>query len=127
MQDNHPDAIPVQIGGRERLLKFTLGAFVAAAHRKVRFGLADLAAPALSDLPVLVWIGLLTDYPRLTLDTVVKWVEEGIESGTFRMADFFAAVAPRLVRIMGAEPGDVAAGEEDDELAPGVLSADPLE
>lgn len=77
MDDKHPDAILVDLGGKSRRLKLGPAAFRLAAKRHgTTITTTELASPTLDVLAQLVWIGLLPDEPDLTEDEVLVWLAQ---------------------------------------------------
>ena len=74
MDNNHPDAIAVEINGKTKYAKFTPGAIDAAASRhgyRIRF--SDLTDLALSDFTRIAWIAFLHDTPALKFEKFLAW------------------------------------------------------
>lgn len=76
MTDQHPEAITIPLGGKDRRLKFGMAAFRRAEIRGVRIPVEQLLAPTLGMIPLLIWIGLLKDEPDLKEDTVLAWLDD---------------------------------------------------
>ena len=77
MDQNHPDAIVVTLGGEARRLRLGPAAFrLAQRDHGVEFSLSDFGEAALSPakLALLVWVGLLPDNRDLQEDTVIDWL-----------------------------------------------------
>src|SRR5690625_1287036 len=69
-------AVTVTIGGKERELRYSVGAFTVSQVRyKIRLPVSALTDPTIGDMVIILWIGLLTHYPRLDLATVTGWIE----------------------------------------------------
>ncbi len=79
MENDHPDAIVVTLGGKARRLKLGPAAFrLAERDHDITFSLADFDQAVLSPgrLAMLVWIGLLPDDRELEEDTVLEWLDD---------------------------------------------------
>jgi len=115
--------LTVSLGGQERELRFTLKAFTAAQQRyDVRYTLAMLAEPSLADVPVLAFIGLLEENPRLTLSKVVGWMEDDPPD----VSVFLEKALPRVAEVLGVdldEEGEPTADAAEQESLDDVLEA----
>lgn len=76
MDDKHPEAIVVNLGGKSRRLKLGPSGFRRAERRGVTFSLTDFANLSVGQIASLVWVGLLTDDPELDEDTVLVWLAD---------------------------------------------------
>lgn len=77
MKDNNPGVVHVTLKGKKRALKYSLGAFHKAQQRyDIRVTYRKLADPSPADVPNLLFVGLLEDYPKIKPHDVVKIVEE---------------------------------------------------
>lgn len=79
MDNDHPDAVVVTLGGKARRLKLGPAAFrLAERDHGITFSLSDFDQAVLSPgrLAMLVWIGLLPDDRELPEDTVLEWLDE---------------------------------------------------
>jgi hypothetical protein len=75
MEDKHPEAITVELGGKVRRIKLGPAAFrLAKVKHGATISTAELTAPTLDVLAQLVWIGLLPNEPDLTEDVVLGWL-----------------------------------------------------
>jgi hypothetical protein len=75
MDDKHPEAVLVELGGKTRRLKLGPAAFRLAKMRHgVSISTAELSTPSLDVLAQLVWVGLLPNEPDLKEDDVIMWL-----------------------------------------------------
>lgn len=80
MKDNHPEAIRVTLGGKERIIKHSVGAFrIAKLKHGVDFALSDLTSFRFDTISTLIWIGLLPHEPELKEDDVMVWLAQSDE------------------------------------------------
>lgn len=75
MEDNHPEAIRIELGDKVRRIKLGPAAFrLAKTKHGVTITTAELSTPTIDTLAQLVWVGLLPEDPDLTEDTVLGWL-----------------------------------------------------
>jgi len=93
MDDKHPEAIVVHLGGKDRRIKLGPAAFrYAESKHGVTVSINDLAAPSAALLASLVWIGLLPDDQELKEDTALAWLAA---------ADDEAEITGRVYKAVG--------------------------
>lgn len=115
MKDNHPEAIKVTLGGEERILKHSVGAFrIAKLKHKVDFSLNDLSEFDLGIVSTLVWIGLLAHDPDLKEEDVIVWLAQAEDEAEILQKTFESF--QRFVEQMTA----FASGFEDKKKAQGL-------
>lgn len=108
MQNTHPDAVTIDLGGKERYIKLGPSAFRRAELRGSTVNIGTMEAPSLSDLTHLVWVGLLPDEPTLDEDTVLEWLADGDEyaaMGAVRAA--LERMAEAMAGVFDGESGGV--------------------
>jgi hypothetical protein len=94
MQDNHPEAISIELGGKVRRIKIGSAAFrLAQLKHDCNLTIADFSEPTLEMLARAVWIGLLPDEPDLTESEAMVWIASADES------DAIAKVVTALSRM----------------------------
>lgn len=114
-------ALTVTIGGKERELRYNVGAFTVSQVRyKIRLPVSALTDPTIGDMVIILWIGLLTHYPRLDLATVTGWIE-GEKHPLFKTYQRVAPAFSRALREFGVpdqEEEEEAEVSLEDMLAP---------
>ena len=115
MEANHPEAVTVTIGGRERVVKLSIGALDIAANRHGHtFSMGALARVDYALLPRLVWAGFLEDDPDLDFAEVAAWMDadpEGAAEAAGAALAGFARLSP-LLKALRALKGFSIDGEK---------------
>ena len=107
MDNNHPEAITIQIGDRERTLKVGPAAFrIAEIRHKIVFTLAELSAPTMATLARMAYVGCLPDDPKL------KEIDFLMEMANSDEGKILAAVGRSLTRMTEGLSGLQASGDE---------------
>jgi len=82
MDNAHPEAIVVDLGGKARRIKLGPAAFrLAAIKHGSTITSAELSAPSLATLAHLMWVGLLPDEPDLSEDEAILWLAQAEDEG----------------------------------------------
>ena len=85
MNDKHPDAITVELGGKTRRIKLGPAAFRIAKKKGVlEIDITDTDNLGLDSLAHLVFIGLLVDEPELDEISVMQWLAGADEAAIIR-------------------------------------------
>lgn len=102
MGNQHRGVVDIEIGGRQRRLRFTMNALVEIQDRLQLRGMSQIMA-ALQDmdfrtLRTLLWAGLVRDGRELTEEEVGEWA--------FDVGEVAQKVANALVAAFGKPPAD---------------------
>jgi len=71
------NGIKITVGGKERIIRFTMRSYAGlqAESKKIglKFDLSNLDSTNMLHLAGMLWAGLLSDDPSLTLEEVLDW------------------------------------------------------
>jgi hypothetical protein len=76
MTDQHAEVVTIVLGGKTRRLKFGSAAFRRAEKRGVSIPARSMLDPTLGIVPLLIWVGLLKDFPDLKEEDVLDWLDD---------------------------------------------------
>lgn len=109
MDDKHPEAIVVSLGGKDRRIKLGPAAFrLAAIKHGATVTTANLSNPSLDTLAHLLWIGLLPDDPSIKEEDAIIWLAESEDEGAViaKVADALERMSDGLSKAFGGDSGN---------------------